>query len=679
MAKCEIIGLPKAKMGMQVVTADSRDKSTIEAEKGETMLTTNGLDNRKQLFKIGGEKHSNGGTPLQAESGTAIYSDYLKLEDPVMLAFFNEVKPKTFAQISKKYNISKWQDERDNEDNDKITNASLDKNIDDGNFKLSALFTMQEFHHKKGAPEEHSKHFEPFMERMGLTPEDLFGMNNQQNPSEKVQQPEMARYGTEVKFDTLPKFVKAGEVITAPPYLESNAYNKEGITRLNRYLKIYGLSELALDTPPSAVKIKVREAQKAAIKANPSLIFDFMTTDTEGVGPEGTKSHRPNIKLQDIMTGINKDNKYKPSAPDGTWTNNELKQMLKDNVLNTDNILDAYEDGKWWYRMVNSDISEVSKEELAKIQASDAYKTAPEQNGYKYIHQGDGYYKAYKAKEDGTLEEVEPDAAVVDELHKWNTKPIDVDPATEQNMDFLWANKRATAQARKNRRNIPYLEPLTAVSDTFYTDQAYYNPDQAIGAIQSMTSAQGTKGAMFAPQQQQASNFLAGQQFDLMGQIIGDYADKNVNAYNNERNINTNIAQRSADKLASAIEGHHDKVTTLKQNYANAYKAADNNVAENEIAMWEERANRLNLEATIGEQYVKDPVTGVHKLVKTKDLSPTTANEMDVADRFNDLKKKMPGTDDAIVAKLALGIHSGKYEVDEDFNTPPQAAKYQQT
>jgi hypothetical protein len=52
---------------------------------------------------------------------------------------------------------------------------------------------------------------------------------------------------------------------------------------------------------------------------------------------------------------------------------------------------------------------------------------------------------------------------------------------------------------------------------------------------------------------------------------------------------------------------------------------------------------------------------------------------MDVADRFNDLKKKMPGTDDAIVAKLALGIHSGKYEVDEDFNTPPQAAKYQET
>ena len=179
-----------------------------------------------------------------------------------------------------------------------------------------------------------------------------------------------------------------------------------------------------------------------------------------------------------------------------------------------------------------------------------------------------------------------------------------------------------------------------------------------------MVNTQGTKHAMFAPQQQQTANFLAGQQFDLMGQVIGQYEDKNVAAYNQEQLTNTGIANRSAERLAGALNNHHDKTTTLKQNYANAMIAADTNIADNEIAMWQERADRLNLEATIGEQFAKDPTTGIHEFQKGKDFGPTNAPAKTVADTYNELANSLPpGTDEATIAKLALAQHSDKYDV----------------
>jgi len=653
--------------GMHTTQGVPRNQANVEAEKGETMLTKDNVSNQKILVGIGGKKHSEGGTPLGVPEGTAIYSDSLKVKDPVILKFFGESgkKPKTFAQISKKYDVTKSQEELKDESIDKIRTESLKKNLENSAFKLSALFTIQEFHEKKGAPGEHSKHFEPFLERIGLDYEQIFGASGEQ---EQVQQVEGAspegnpefRYGSEVRFRTLPKAAKGDEIKRAPPYDESQAYTEEGIERLNKYMKIYGLPLIDKDAPPSAVKSRMREVQLKAIETNPDLIFDFMTTD---VGETTTKSHRPNDKLQSIMEGHK--SKYKPSGEDGTYTNEDLRLMLKDGTLNAANVADAYEDGKWWYRMVNSDITQISQKEMDKLTATDAYKNAPEQDGLKYIHQGDGYYKAYKTI-DGKVVEVEADPAVVDELYKWDIEPLEVTPETERNMDFLWSNKRALKQAKKNKRNIQYLKPMTAVPETYYADQAYYSPDNVINQIQSMVNTQGTKQAMFAPQQQQTANFLAGQQFDMMGKVIGQYEDKNVQAYNREQMANTQIANRSAERLANAITGHHDKTTALKQQYSNSMIAADTNIAENEIAMWQERADRLNLEATIGEQFAKDPNTGIHEFIKGKDFGPTMGGQKTVADTYNDLANSLPpGTDESVIAKLAMAQHSGKYDVQQ--------------
>jgi hypothetical protein len=622
---------PEESKGMHTNQGVAREDANIEAEKGETMVTSDGVSNQKKIVAIGGAKHGKGGTPLDVPDGTIIYSDKLKIKDPLILKFFNESgkKEKTFAQLSKKYDITKWQKELEDEDNDKITNDSLSKNLDDGNFKLSALFAMQEFHEEKGSPEEHSKQFEPFMERMGISYDQLFGTEGQGGEG---QEPLLARDGGEVGFDNLPEMHKGGktghthETDSSPegnqPY-ESSVMNEKTPTGKSDFFSAYGedlqtyagkwMDKLGVDIS----KVSEKEAQSKiydwSLKNNPEAIRNMWLS--YGLTAQGEKDLALYKKTND---GV---------FERGTLTN----QMLSD-------LKGAYVDGKFGVRQMDPN--------------------------------------AIKIPKGATIERILPDAAGSDDPHKWDLdRGIDAKPR-ERNMDFRWDHKRALSQAIKNKTRIPRITPFTPIEDTTYADQIYYSPDQAIASMQSMVSNAGTKQAMFAPQQQQVSNSLAGQQFELMGKVIGQYEDKNVAAYNRESLTNTNIANRSAQRLAKSIEGHHDKTSTLQQEYSNARTNADNNIAENEIAMWNERRNRMNLEATIGEQFATDPNTGLHTFQVGKANKPTSNAQEDMAKTWSDLRRRIPEASESEITDMAMAMHSGKYEVRRGNNNPPNRDNY---
>jgi len=87
-----------------------REIANIEAEKGETIVKPNdqGLVN---MYKIGGKRHSEGGTPLQADPNDFIFSDTkdMKIKDPAILESFGMSYKKgglTPAEISKKFNLN---------------------------------------------------------------------------------------------------------------------------------------------------------------------------------------------------------------------------------------------------------------------------------------------------------------------------------------------------------------------------------------------------------------------------------------------------------------------------------------------------------------------------------------------------------------------------------------------
>lgn len=82
-----------------------RDMANLEAEKGEVAMTDLGNTGMMGLYNIGGERHSNGGTPLNLDPGSFIYSDTkkMKIKDPEFLAKYGKTKPTTPAKLVKPF------------------------------------------------------------------------------------------------------------------------------------------------------------------------------------------------------------------------------------------------------------------------------------------------------------------------------------------------------------------------------------------------------------------------------------------------------------------------------------------------------------------------------------------------------------------------------------------------
>jgi len=92
-----------------------REDANIEAEKDEYAVGDFTGDGILRNFKIGGKRHSEGGTPLNVPEGTFIYSDTrkMKIKDPNILSYFNMPSKKggyTPAEIAgKQYgNLNKF-------------------------------------------------------------------------------------------------------------------------------------------------------------------------------------------------------------------------------------------------------------------------------------------------------------------------------------------------------------------------------------------------------------------------------------------------------------------------------------------------------------------------------------------------------------------------------------------
>ena len=629
----------KGKKGMEVLNGVPREDANVEVEKDEVVVGTDPSTNHKITALVGGKKHSQGGTPENLPEGSAVYSDNLKLSDPTLLQIlgFNGKKPKTFADIAKKWDTAELIKKKEDPTNDKISNTSLDKSLEDANFKLSLAFTLQQFHEKKkGSQEEHSKHFEPLMERTGLSYDQLLGSAEESNLADNPENPPLKR-GGQVKFDSIPMYLDGNET--------DDEKNKPGPTKddpTGDKVPINVYSHASKDgryTPTG--KLNYYEAREEDLPTYSNKWKSVLGADISALSEKDAQSRIYDWSL-----------KNNPDAIKNMW----LTYGLTAKGLNNPELAKLTKQGRFTRAQLN--------DPKVLEQLKDAFV-----DGYFGVRQLDP--NAPELSDKTVVKTIKPDPRKLDDPYKWNVQNMPEGQEAPEDMRYRWENKRALSQAVKQKANIPYLRPLSAVSDTFYTDQAYYNPDQAIAAIQSASATQGQQRGMFAAPQQQLANQVAGEQFQLLANVIGQYADKNVNAYSSERLVNTQIANISADKLARAIEGHHSKVTTLKQNFANAYQAADNQIAEQEIAMHQERAKRRNLEMSIGEQYRIDPNTGLRVFVKGKDFSPDTTETKTVDDRYAELKRKHPSMSDDAAVKLAMAEFSGKYQVqstDEEYN-----------
>tara|TARA_R110002020_G_scaffold36503_5_gene109855 strand:- start:63257 stop:66679 length:3423 start_codon:yes stop_codon:yes gene_type:complete len=134
-----------------------RDEATVEAEKGETVLTDLNEDGKFELYKILGKRHTGGGTPLNLPPQSFIYSDTAKARLPkAQLAELgiSAKKKITPAVASMNFELNPYVGVLADPTTDKIGEASAELMLDKNKHSLSHLAFLQESRKKfkEGVP-----------------------------------------------------------------------------------------------------------------------------------------------------------------------------------------------------------------------------------------------------------------------------------------------------------------------------------------------------------------------------------------------------------------------------------------------------------------------------------------------------------------------------------------------
>jgi len=173
-----------------------KEDANVEAEKGETIVSDMNFDGISEHYKIAGEKHSNGGTPLNVPSDSFIFSDSkkMKIKDDSILKLFGKSGKKEYtpADISKAYDINDYSKALADPDSDSLQRKTAEAMIANYNLKLAKLALAQES--MKGFPTGIPKIAMPYIESSQVNPSDFFSTQAQQEQSA----PNTAQYGGEL-------------------------------------------------------------------------------------------------------------------------------------------------------------------------------------------------------------------------------------------------------------------------------------------------------------------------------------------------------------------------------------------------------------------------------------------------------------------------------------------------
>ena len=184
--------------GSRTLKAVPREQANVEVEKGETIVTDTTGDGIPEMFGAGGQRHGNGGTPLNLADESFVFSDTrsMKIKDKGILKEFGMSKSSTPAKIAKKYNLSKYKQVLLDPMSDDREIATAEKMISNYNIKLGKLALVQES--MKGFEDGIPKIAFPYLMAAELSPEQILP---QQAPQAKAPQQgmPMAQKGLQVK------------------------------------------------------------------------------------------------------------------------------------------------------------------------------------------------------------------------------------------------------------------------------------------------------------------------------------------------------------------------------------------------------------------------------------------------------------------------------------------------
>ena len=181
-----------------------RDQANIEAEGGETALIP---DNEGYTHKkIKGNRHTEGGVPLNVPEGTFIYSDTkkMKLGGPVLKMFGkSEKSTKKFtpADLAKQYNLDKYRAILNDPKSDPIAKRTAELMLQNYDKKLAQLALVQEGKKgfPQGIPQVAQNYYNQMVEASDKQNEDIEGTQEDRQELQEETQPQ-AMYGMGFKY-----------------------------------------------------------------------------------------------------------------------------------------------------------------------------------------------------------------------------------------------------------------------------------------------------------------------------------------------------------------------------------------------------------------------------------------------------------------------------------------------
>lgn len=408
-------GLPiSKKLTGEYLTGLSRDSATqpnAEVEGDEYVKFPD-----QETQKVKGPSHEKGGVPVNIPDGTKILSKSLNLTKnqvkTLKEVFDIDLTTKdnysaALDRYTKKIGLKKLNDEQ--EEVFKSLQKIMEKkdSTDTKTFKQNQQFLSKKIYdierQKEPVEQQRSQFFDILFEMQEKSKADkgdeeaMFRYGGiQRSNFEAVAQrlgldPQQAAMMLKAKREGIKMFEEGGTQEDTYPYPEQQAYTPEGVQRLNEFRKKVGLPVIPENSSKAVVQSAVKEMQSKMSKENPDLVVNYMLE----------VSHQPNNKLANKLKSIG----YNP-------TNEGVKKALADGKLKNTDVVDAYQDGKWWYRSLLTDAKKVTPEELKALE-TDLQTKGVKQGEYTYLFdpKTDTYTRYYtddKKTEDKKVDDKTP-------------------------------------------------------------------------------------------------------------------------------------------------------------------------------------------------------------------------------------------------------------------------------
>lgn len=515
-----------------------REQANLEAEKGETVVTDMNNDGITEHYNIAGERHSNGGTPLNLPKNSFIFSrdKSMAIDDQEILKDFGTSGKKTPADISKKYDINKFRQILADPDTDKLQKKTAEQMIANYNMKLAKLALAQES--IKGFPNGIPEIAMPYLMATEMDPSEMLGTQGMQEQP----QGNTAKYGGQYKFATEGEVLNPGTgTDDINPWASKTTLGKTTPTKQNSdspyttedYNRFY--KEKGIDTSKMSGKQAQLELYKKADPFHKAYMWGSYG-DTKA-GATGSKFEKyaplPNENYTAYRERMLK-----------TYTSESLNKELDKYVPN-------FADGKNGARVAfllnepkieQTPAEPVIKDPVAALTEKPATPVVPAQP----------HLVGMPAKED----------------------------------DQWWLQDIVkTAGATRDFFGIKKYGPWQATPGVDYVDPTFYDPNREIAAINEQMNI-GTQGAqIFTGPQAYNARFaqMQGQGAKSVADTMSRINNLNVGVANQTEGVNTDIYNQHSQNLAGLQTQLYDKGVILNQQFDNAKNMARQNMRQSYI------------------------------------------------------------------------------------------------